>query len=97
MKLYSSAVVGVDAMLVTIEVAITRGTGLELVGLPDNAVKESFSRIKVAANASGRMLTFKKIVVNMAPADVKKEGAAYDLPLSLGMLAANGDLSPSTI
>ena len=87
-KTYGSAVFGVDAQTITIEVNISQGTGFYLVGLPDNAVKESQQRVDAALQNKGYSISRKKTVVNMAPADMRKEGSAYDLPLALGLLAA---------
>ncbi len=88
-QLYGSAVYGIDANLITIEVNIDKGIGYHLVGLPDNAVKESNFRIAAALQNIGYRLPGKKITINMAPADLRKEGSAYDLPLTLGILAAS--------
>ncbi len=88
-KTYGSAVSGIDAKTITIEVDITRGIKFYLVGLPDNAVKESEQRIRAALQNNGYRVPGKQIVINMAPADIRKEGSAYDLPLAIGILAAN--------
>ncbi|MFC2112504.1 YifB family Mg chelatase-like AAA ATPase [Bacteroidota bacterium] len=89
-KCYASALQGIGASTVTIEVDISPGINFFLVGLPDSAVKESQRRIESALRASGFDLVKKRIVINMAPADLRKEGSAYDLPLAVGMLAASG-------
>ncbi|MBQ1276547.1 MAG: YifB family Mg chelatase-like AAA ATPase, partial [Flavobacteriales bacterium] len=91
-KTYGSALYGVDAQTITIEVNISKGVGYNLVGLPDNAVKESSHRINAAFETNGFRWPGKKITVNMAPADMRKEGAAFDLPLSIAILAASGQL-----
>lgn len=88
-KSYSAAVQGIDAVVITIEVHIHQGVGFTLVGLPDNAVKESYERINSALQVNGLRLSGKQRVVNMSPADIKKEGSAFDLPLAIGMLAAD--------
>ncbi len=88
-KTYGSAVNGIDALTVTMEVNISSGVKFFIVGLPDNAVKESEHRIESALSISGWQWPGKQIVINMAPADIRKEGSAYDLPLALGILAAN--------
>ena len=88
-KTYGSAVEGIGANLITIEVNISQGINYYLVGLPDNAVKESQQRIISALTSNEYRWPGKRIVVNMAPADVRKEGAAYDLPLAIGILAAS--------
>ncbi len=89
-KTFSAAVHGIDALLITIETHITAGLyDFTLVGLPDNAIKESRERIASALQVSGFKYPSKKLTINMAPADVKKEGAAYDLPIAIGILAAS--------
>ncbi|MGL5786841.1 MAG: YifB family Mg chelatase-like AAA ATPase [Bacteroidales bacterium] len=88
-KGYAAAVHGVDAIIVTIEVNCTQGVKFFLVGLPDNAIKESHERIVSALQVNGIKFPRKQIVINMAPADIKKEGAAYDLPLAISIMAAS--------
>jgi len=92
-KTYGSAVYGVDAITITVEVNISGGINFHLVGLPDSAVKESQQRIDAALSNNGFKLPGKKITINMAPADIRKEGSAYDLPLALGILAASTQIS----
>ncbi len=92
-RVYGGAVYGIDALKITIEVDVSRGVGFYLVGLPDSAVRESFQRIEVSLQNNGYRIPGKKVVVNMAPADIRKEGAAYDLPLALGILAASGQIA----
>lgn len=88
-RVFSGAVVGIDAVRVTVEVNITGGgLGLFLVGLPDNAVKESEQRIRSAFENSEERMSGRKIVVNLAPADLRKEGSGFDLPIAVGILAA---------
>ena len=90
-SVHTGAVVGIDAVEVTVEVNITGGgLGLHLVGLPDNAVKESEQRIRAAFENSGEHMSGKKVVVNLAPADLRKEGAAFDLPIAVGILGGHG-------
>ena len=91
-KTCGSAVHGVDAMSVTIEVNVGPGMKVALVGLPDNAVKESIDRIKTAIQNNHFTWPRGRIVINMAPADVRKEGSAYDLGIALGVLAASNQL-----
>lgn len=91
-KVFGSAVFGINATTIIIEVNIDKGIGYHLVGLPDNAVKESSYRIAAALSNIGYQLPGKKITINMAPADLRKEGSAYDLPLAIGILAASGQL-----
>ncbi len=88
-KVFGAAVQGIDATLITIEVNSSRGCMFYLVGLPDSAVKESHQRIISALQVNGYRMPTSNIVINMAPADIRKEGAAYDLPLAIGILAAN--------
>lgn len=87
-KTYGAAVQGIDATLITIEVNVSQGIKFFLVGLPDNAVKESHERIMSALQYNKIPIPRKQVVINMAPADIRKEGSAYDLPLAIGMLAA---------
>ncbi len=88
-KTYGSAVFGIDAEIITIEVNTSQGSSFFLVGLPDNAVKESQQRIESALKTNGYKWPGKKIIINMAPADIRKEGSAYDLPLAIGILASS--------
>lgn len=94
-KIFGSAVFGISATTITIEVNIDKGIGYHLVGLPDNAVKESSYRIAAALSNIGQQLPGKKITINMAPADLRKEGSAYDVPLAIGILAASNQLKKS--
>ena len=87
-KLFGAAVQGIDATIVTIEVNTSRGIKFFLVGLPDSAVKESHERIVSAIQVNGYKFPTSQIVINMAPADIRKEGSSYDLPLAIGILAA---------
>jgi magnesium chelatase family protein len=88
-KSYGAAVQGINATIVTIEVNVSTGIRFMLVGLPDNAVKESQQRITSALQITGHKFPHKQIVINMAPADIRKEGSAYDLPLAIGIMAAS--------
>ncbi len=88
-KTYGSTVSGVDASLITIEVNITQGKGVFMVGLPDSAIKESEHRIESAIKYLSYRMPRHKTIVNMAPADVKKEGSSFDLPIALGILQAS--------
>ena len=87
-KTYGAAVQGIDAIVVTIETVVDRGFSFTMVGLPDAAVKESYQRVVSAINQSGAEFPRHRVVINLSPADVKKEGAAYDLPIAIGILAA---------
>ncbi|MCI5776733.1 MAG: YifB family Mg chelatase-like AAA ATPase [Bacteroidales bacterium] len=89
-KTFGAAVSGIDALVVTMEVNITPGIRFSIVGLPDSAVKESEQRIESAIHENKWRYPMQKIVINMAPADIRKEGSAYDLPLAVGVLAASG-------
>lgn len=96
-KVFGSAVFGVEATTITIEVNIDKGVGYHLVGLPDNAIKESNYRIAAALQNNGYKIPGKKITINMAPADMRKEGSAYDLSFAIGILAANGEIQPNKL
>ena len=96
-KVYGSAVFGVEATTITVEVNVDTGVGYHLVGLPDNAIKESNYRIAAALLNNGYRIPGKKITLNLAPADLRKEGSAYDLTLALGILAASGQIQSPEI
>ena len=96
-KVFGSAVFGVEATTITVEVNIDQGVGYHLVGLPDNAIKESSYRIAAALKNNGYKLPVKKITINMAPADLRKEGSAYDLTLAVGILAASGQIKAEEV
>ncbi|MBR5863925.1 MAG: YifB family Mg chelatase-like AAA ATPase [Alistipes sp.] len=94
----TGAISGIGAVMVTVEVSITGGgLGLFLVGLPDNAVKESEQRIRAAFDNSGYRMTVRKCVVNLAPADLRKEGSGFDLPIAVAILAATEQLSAEAL
>ena len=96
-KIFGSAVFGVEATTITVEVNIDKGIGYHLVGLPDNAIKESSYRISAALNNNKYKLPGKKITINMAPADLRKEGSAYDLTLAIGILAASNQIKSEKV
>ena len=96
-KTFGSAVVGVDAITITVEVNADKGFKFFMVGLPDNAVKESQHRISSALKNVGYKMPGKKLVINMAPADIRKEGSAYDLTIAIGILAASGQINEEKI
>lgn len=96
-KTYGSAVQGVDAITITVEVNVDQGINFYLVGLPDNAVKESQQRIDSALKQNGYKIPGKKVVINMAPADIRKEGSAYDLTIAIGILAASEQIKSDSI
>ncbi|HIE32851.1 MAG TPA: ATP-binding protein, partial [Thermodesulfobacteriaceae bacterium] len=97
-RVYTAAVVGVEAFLVEVEVDISFGLpGTTVVGLPDSSVKESRERIKAAIKNSGYDYPTQKVTINLSPADVKKEGAGFDLPMAIGILGATGLLSAESL
>lgn len=96
-KVYGSAVFGVDATTITVEVNVDNGIGYHLVGLPDNAIKESNYRIAAALQNNGYKIPGKKITINMAPADLRKEGSSYDLTLAIGILAASNQIKAENL
>ncbi|MBT8393639.1 MAG: YifB family Mg chelatase-like AAA ATPase [Bacteroidia bacterium] len=96
-KVFGSAVFGVEATTITVEVNVDKGIGYHLVGLPDNAIKESNYRIAAALQNNGYKIPGKKITINMAPADLRKEGSAYDLTLAVGILAASKQIKAENI
>jgi magnesium chelatase family protein len=98
-RTYGSAVYGVNAVTITIEVNASEdaGIGYFLVGLPDNAVKESYQRMESALRYHDYQMPRKKMVINMAPADIRKEGSAYDLPLTMGFLSATGQIESAKV
>ncbi|WP_425075740.1 YifB family Mg chelatase-like AAA ATPase [Psychroserpens sp. S379A] len=91
-KVYGSAVFGVEATTIAVEVNVDTGIGYHLVGLPDNAIKESNFRIAAALQNNGYKIPGKKIIINMSPADLRKEGSAYDLTLAIGILVATNQI-----
>jgi magnesium chelatase family protein len=99
-KVFSAAMQGIDAYNVEIEVNVTgrsKESIVNIVGLPDNAVKESKDRVYSAIETSGLPYPIGKVIINLAPADIKKEGAVFDLPIAIGMLTANGSLKNDKI
>ncbi len=96
-KVFGSAVYGVDAVTITVEVSVGKGTKFYLVGLPDNAIRESFQRMNTAMRQHGFSMPREKVVVNLAPADIRKEGSAYDLSMAVGILAASGQIPPDLL
>ncbi|WP_462267271.1 YifB family Mg chelatase-like AAA ATPase [Mucilaginibacter sp.] len=96
-KTFGSAVYGVEASTITVEVNIASGTGYFIVGLPDNAVKESYFRIDSALKHCGYHMPRQRLVVNMAPADIRKEGSAYDLTIAAGILAASSQIEAENL
>ncbi|MBC8315750.1 MAG: YifB family Mg chelatase-like AAA ATPase [Bacteroidales bacterium] len=96
-KTFGCALFGVYAITITVEVSIDIGINFSMVGLPDNAVKESQQRIDSAMRSVGLKIPGKKIVINMAPADIRKEGSSYDLTIAVGILAANEHLKPDQV
>ena len=96
-KLFAAAVQGINAVPVTVEVTNSRGVKFFLVGLPDSAVKESHERIMAAIQVNGYQFPTQQLVINLAPANIRKEGSAYDLPMAIGILAAVGVVRPERL
>ncbi|HRG39340.1 MAG TPA: magnesium chelatase domain-containing protein, partial [Bacteroidia bacterium] len=96
-KTYGSAVYGINATTVTVETNINPGVFFSMVGLPDSAVKESQHRIDAALKNNGYKIPGKHIIINLAPADIRKEGSAYDLTIAVGILAASGQIQPDKV
>jgi magnesium chelatase family protein len=96
-KSFGSAVQGIDAITITIEVTSTQGIKFHIVGLPDNAIRESQQRIESALHETGFKWPKQKVIINMAPADIRKEGSAYDLPIAIGILAASEQIKPEKL
>ncbi|MBN8854799.1 MAG: magnesium chelatase [Sphingobacteriales bacterium 50-39] len=91
-KTFGSAVYGVEAITIIVEVNVTEGLHTFIVGLPDNAVKESVQRVESAIKTNGFYMPRTKLIVNLAPAGIRKSGAAFDLPIALGVLAATDQI-----
>ena len=98
-RILSAAILGIDAFIVEVETNLEGKTlpGFATVGLPDSAVKESRERVQSAIKNSGYEFPLKKITVNLAPANIRKEGSAYDLPIAIGILTANGMIAESRL
>jgi magnesium chelatase family protein len=96
-KTFGSTIIGINAITITVEVNVDTGIQFFMVGLPDSAVKESHQRIEAALRNNGYRIPGKKIVINMAPADIRKEGSAYDLTLAIGILAASEQIKKDQI
>lgn len=96
-KTYGSALIGIHAATVTVEVSVAAGINFFMVGLPDSAVRESHHRIEAALKHNGYRIPGKRIVINMAPANIRKEGSAYDLTIAVGILAATGQMDASRV
>ena len=96
-KVFSSSVFGIDATTITIEVNLSNGINFFLVGLPDNAVKESQQRIRAAFKNNDLHFPGKEITINMAPADIRKEGSVFDLPIAIGVLAVSEQLPSESL
>lgn len=96
-KTFGAAVQGIDAIVITIEVAVSRGFCYSIVGLPDTAIKESNERVRSAMRESGFEFPRRNVIVNLAPADVRKEGSSYDLPIAIGILSASEEIKPENL
>jgi magnesium chelatase family protein len=95
-QVYGAATLGINGALVTVEVDIANGLpGLDIVGLPDAAVKESKERVRAAIKNAGFEFPVRRVTVNLAPADMRKDGSGLDLPIALGVLAASGQVDPA--
>lgn len=96
-KTYSSSVIGIDATTITIEVNLGQGINFFLVGLPDSSVKESHLRIKAALANNNLKFPQREVTINMAPADIRKEGTVFDLPIAVGILAVSEQINPEQL
>lgn len=96
-KIFSASILGIDAFPVTIETEVEQGATFTIVGMPDTAVKESYQRILAAIKYSGLRFPRRRVVINLAPADVKKEGSSFDLPIAIGILTAGEIISPKNL
>ncbi len=93
-KVRSCAVIGLEGALIEVEIDLSNGlAGFMIVGLPDTAVNEAKDRVRAAIKNSGCLFPYKRITVNLAPADLRKEGPAYDLPIAIGILMASGQIN----
>src|ERR1700693_2107899 len=94
-KVRSCAVIGLEGALIEVEIDLSNGlAGFMIVGLPDTAVNEAKDRVRAAIKNSGCLFPYKRITVNLAPADLRKEGPPYDLPIAIGILQASGQIGP---
>src|SRR5687768_12316101 len=96
-KTFGSAVHGVDATTISVEVNICTGKRYYIVGLPDNSIREAWQRLGPALRNNGYRLPRFQIIINLSPADIRKEGSAYDLPMALGILAATKQIKPENL
>ena len=97
-RIWSASLIGIDALKVGVEVDLSGGLpGVVVVGLPDTAVQESRERVKAALKNAGFPFPMRKVVVNLTPADVRKEGPIYDLPIAVGILAAADIVSQDSL
>lgn len=96
-KTYGSALFGIEARIITVEVDVSQGVNFHMVGLPDNAVKESHHRIDAALKNHGYRIPGRRIVINLAPAGIRKHGSAYDLAIAVGILAATGQMDAARV
>ena len=92
-KTFGSAVYGVEAITITLEVSVSSGSKFFMVGLPDNAIKESEQRMETAIKHNGYTMPRTKVVINLSPADIRKSGTAFDLPMAVGILASSGQIN----
>src|SRR5690349_4393235 len=92
-KLYSSAPVGLQACPIQIEVSVSKGLGYQVTGLADDSIRESLSRIAIAIQHSGYTMPRTKLLIHLSPANIRKSGSAYDLPIALGILLATEQIT----
>ena len=91
-KIKGSSIIGIEATLITIEINVSMGQGYGIVGLPDIAIKESLDRTESAIKANGFHMPRTKVLINLSPADIRKTGTAFDLPIAIGLIAASEQL-----
>ena len=96
-KTYCASCIGLSAVTVTVETDISAGIGIQIVGLPDSAVRESLTRVVTALRSYGFSVPGKRVIINLAPADIKKEGSAFDLAIGVSLLCAMEMLNPSKV
>lgn len=96
-KIHTAALHGIDALPVSIEIYVSRGIRFSIVGLPDNAVRESHERIASALQMNGMNIPRKQVIVNLSPANIRKEGTGYDLPMTVGLMVAGEHISPESV
>ena len=96
-RVYCAVCLGIEAHTITVETEVTEGINFFLVGLADSAVRESQQRIASALTKFGYRIPGRRIIINMAPADMRKEGSAFDVPIAMGILSASGQIGPEEL